>query len=67
MKYLPRIAGREIDAIISFPSGRWAGFEVKLGASADTGPGNCPHIACIAARAISARVSSGYGAKVGPT
>jgi len=29
-------AGREIDAIIQFPSGRWAGFEVKLGASADT-------------------------------
>jgi predicted AAA+ superfamily ATPase len=30
------LAGREIDAIIQFPSGRWAGFEVKLGASADT-------------------------------
>lgn len=29
-------AGREIDAIIQFPSGRWAGFEVKLGASAET-------------------------------
>lgn len=26
--------GREVDVIVQFPSGRWAGFEVKLGASA---------------------------------
>ncbi|WP_200806305.1 ATP-binding protein [Demequina sp. NBRC 110052] len=29
-------AGREVDAIVQLPSGLWAGFEVKLGASADT-------------------------------
>lgn len=29
-------AGREIDAIIQLPDGRWAGFEVKLGASEET-------------------------------
>lgn len=28
--------GREVDAIVQLPSGRWAAFEVKLGASADT-------------------------------
>ncbi len=26
--------GREVDAVVQLPSGRWAGFEVKLGASA---------------------------------
>lgn len=29
-------SGREVDAIVQFPSGRWAAFEVKLGASAET-------------------------------
>ena len=29
-------AGREVDAIIQLPDGHWAGFEVKLGAAAET-------------------------------
>jgi predicted AAA+ superfamily ATPase len=28
--------GREVDAIVQLPSGRWAGFEVKLGTSPET-------------------------------
>jgi len=28
--------GREVDAIIQLPSGQWAGFEIKLGTSAET-------------------------------
>lgn len=29
-------AGREVDAVIQLPDGHWAGFEVKLGAAAET-------------------------------
>ena len=29
-------SGREIDAVIQLPSGAWAGFEVKLGSTAET-------------------------------
>lgn len=29
-------AGREVDAILQLPDGRWAGFEVKLGAAEET-------------------------------
>lgn len=46
-------AGREVDAIVQLPSGRWAGFEVKLGASTDTVDG-----AAAALRAFAVRVDT---------
>lgn len=42
-------AGREVDAIVQLPSGRWAAFEVKLGASAQTVDGAAGSLRAFAA------------------
>nr|WP_236779164.1 DUF4143 domain-containing protein [Agromyces seonyuensis] len=41
--------GREVDAIVQFPDGRWAGFEVKLGAGPDTVDAAATSLAAFAA------------------